>query len=99
MMQAPRVNVEVRLDGPALRKPVDVRLRSFGERWIAVAVISGETQLGLGRNAREALHGALTSLGNRAATACLQDPALLAASVEIVRQERNVGTTRFPSAR
>ena len=87
-MQSPLVNVQVRLDGPALRAAIDVRLRSFGERWIAVALIDGEPELGLGRNAREALVGALASLGRRAASACLQDPALLAVSVEIVRQER-----------
>ena len=68
---------------------MDVRLRSWGDRWLAVAEIAGEPEIGLGGNARAALEGALASLGQRAASAFLTDPTLPAASSDIVRQERS----------
>jgi hypothetical protein len=85
------VNVEFRLIASDFDFWVDVRLRSWGDRWMAVADIAGEPEIGLGRNARQALEGALASLGQRAASAFLADPALLAASADIARQERKPG--------
>lgn len=80
--------VEFRLRALQVDFWVDVRLRSWGDRWLAVADICGEPEIGLGGSARTALEGALASLGQRAAGAFLTDPALLAATSEIVRQER-----------
>jgi len=68
--------VELRLTDPALDFWVDVRLRSWGDRWLAVADIAGESEVGLGRSAREALGNALTPLGELAARAFLADPTL-----------------------
>jgi hypothetical protein len=56
---------------------VDVRLRSVDDRWIAVAEISGDHEIGLGGSAPEALGSALASLGEEAAAALLADPQLL----------------------
>jgi hypothetical protein len=82
------VDVGFQLTPDAFTFAVDVRLRSFGDRWIAVAQIGPERQIGLGRNARQALAGALVSLGERVAGAFLADPSLLEASAEIARLER-----------
>jgi hypothetical protein len=68
---------------------IEVRIRSFGERWIAVAEIAGEPEIGLGRNPREALQAALGSLGERLTRLILADRQLLAPSVEIARQQQN----------
>ena len=82
------VSVEFRLSASAYDFWVDVRLRCFGDRWVAVADIADEPELGLGRTARQALEGALAPLGRRAADAFLSDPVLLSASADIARQER-----------
>ena len=82
------VNAEFRLHASGLDFSVDVRLRSWGERWIAVADIGGEPEIGLGRTARQALEGALATLGQRVANAFLNDASLLGASAEVIRQER-----------
>lgn len=42
---------------------VDVRLREFGGRWLAVADLAGEPDIGLGTSAEEAVRGALVALG------------------------------------
>lgn len=67
---------------------VDVRLARFGDRWLAVADIADEPEVGLGQSARQALEAALASLGDVAARALLADTALLAASVDILGQEQ-----------
>ena len=90
MTQGAVVNVRFRLDATGLRFAMDVQLRSDGERWIAVAEIGGRPEIGIGRNARQALEAALASLGRSVAAACLQDLALLGPSVEIARQQRSV---------
>jgi hypothetical protein len=91
-MQRPAlVHVDFKLSASRLGFSVDVRLRSWADRWIAVAEIDGEPEIGLGRNARQALEGALASLGQRVSSAILSDPALLAASAEIPHQERSPG--------
>jgi hypothetical protein len=87
----PLVNVQVRLGAAGPGSSVEVSLRSFGDRWMAVAPIGGEPQIGLGRTAREALVASLVSLGQPAVRALLVDLALLAPSVEIARQGRALG--------
>jgi hypothetical protein len=74
------VSVNFRLTAPDLDFWVDVRLCSFGDRWMAVADIGGDPEVGLGATARLALAGSLTYLGDRAAAALLADPQLLAVS-------------------
>src|SRR5918992_317850 len=86
----PVVDVEFRL-GTAMGSVMDVSVRSFGDRWVAVATIADRMEHGLGRTAREALAGALASLGQPAVTVLLADLALLAPSVEIARHQRAVG--------
>jgi hypothetical protein len=88
MKTQPAVNVQFRLDAPGTGFIVDIQVRSVGERWMAVAEIAGQPQVGIGRTARQALEASLASLGQRVAAACLQDLALLGPSVEIARQER-----------
>lgn len=58
--------VGCRLSSPSLDFSVDVRLRDFGGRWLAVADIAGEREMGLGRTARDALVASLSSLGVQA---------------------------------
>jgi hypothetical protein len=87
-MTQPAVNVEFRLDADGIGLTIDVRIRSFGDRWMAVAEIDGEPEVGLGRTARQALEASLGSLGQRVTRTILADLQLLAPSVEIARQER-----------
>lgn len=77
------VDVQFHLAAPAYPLGVPVRMRSFGERWVAVARIDEEPQWGLGVNARQALGAALTSLPASTRTALLADLALLHPSVQI----------------
>lgn len=74
------MTLDVRLSPPTLDFWVDVRLRSFGDRWVAAADIAGDVEVGLGPNARQALNAALGSLGEPARSELLADPALLAPS-------------------
>ena len=76
--------MQFRLSAPELDLSVDVRLRSFGDRWIAAAEIAGDRELGLGSSAREALTAALASLGQAASEALLADPALFGPSAAVV---------------
>ena len=85
------VSVDLRLSAPAYDFWVDVRLRCFGDRWLAVADIADEPELGLGSTARRALEGAVASLGRRAADAFLSDSVLQSASADIARQGRDIG--------
>lgn len=66
--------MQLRLRASALDFWVDVRLCSFGGRWIAVADIGGEPELGLAGTVREALEDSLSSLGPSAAAKLLEDP-------------------------
>lgn len=77
-------NLDVRLTAPSLDFSVDVRLRSFGERWIASAEIAGQTQTGLATTARQALSASLASLGDRVRALLLADPALLGPSLALI---------------
>lgn len=66
-------------------------MRSFGERWVAMARIDKEPQLGLGSSPRQALGAALGSLPTSTRTALLADLALLQASTEIARSTVGAG--------
>ncbi len=85
MSRSPIVDLQFRLAAPALSQGVDVRMRSFGERWLAVAWIDEEPRCGLGSNARQALRAALISLPTSTRTALLADLALLQPSTEIAQ--------------
>jgi hypothetical protein len=87
-MTQPEVSVEFPLDANGLGLTIGVRIRSFGDRWMAVAEIDGEPEVGLGRTARQALEAALGSLGQRVTRSILADVQLLGPSVEIARQGR-----------
>jgi hypothetical protein len=63
--------MQLRLASPQLDFWVDVRLFSFGGKWLAVAMIADEAELGLGLGATEAIAGALSSLGDHAVNAFL----------------------------
>lgn len=73
-------DVTFRLRAAHLDFWVDVRLRRSDERWVAVANIGGENEVGLGGDPPSALSAALSSLGPMAITALRADPALLAPS-------------------
>jgi hypothetical protein len=68
--------VQFRLKSPSLDFYVDLRLRHFDGRWMAVADIAGDKEMGLGRTARDALVASLASLGLEAVTNLLSDPSL-----------------------
>jgi hypothetical protein len=55
------------LTHPALDFWVDVRLPEWDGRWLVVADLAGEPDVGTGTSAREALEGALLALGPRLA--------------------------------
>lgn len=46
---------------------IDVRLREFDGRWLAVAVLADEPDVGVGEDPRSALRQALEALGPRLA--------------------------------
>jgi hypothetical protein len=77
--------VDIRLHAPELDFWVDVRLREFSGRWLAVAEISGDREIGLGRSAREALAASLGSLGDRAASALMAYTKLLGPTIQTRR--------------
>ena len=58
----------LRLTHPDLDFWVDVRLRDWDGRWLAVADFAGEPDVGTGTEPRAALRAALTALGEPYAT-------------------------------
>jgi hypothetical protein len=58
--------VDYRLRADSLPFWVDVKVRSFGPRFVAVADLAGEKELGLGLSPSEAVASALAPLGPRA---------------------------------
>ncbi len=72
--------MEIRLSAPDVGFHVDVELIRRGSRWVAVAHIAGEREIGLGSNAREALAASLSSVDRRAAAALLADSSLFGPS-------------------
>jgi hypothetical protein len=84
--QGPHIlSVNARLTAEDLGIEGELRLRDLGGRWLAVATFDGEPEVGIGATPRAALTAALASLGDRAATALMADPALLAVSTAIRR--------------
>lgn len=83
-MRPTLVSVNFRIGAPNLDFYVDVRLRNFGGRWLAVADIAGEHEVGLGSSPREALAASLSSLGATAAAALLADPQLIGVSSSVI---------------
>jgi hypothetical protein len=53
----------LRLTHPDLDSWIDVRLRAFDGRWLAVADLADTPDIGVGETAEEALRDALASLG------------------------------------
>jgi hypothetical protein len=68
--------MKFRLQSDTLEFWVDVRVRSFGDRWIAVADISGDLEVGLGWCMSDALAVALSPLGTEATGVLMADPQL-----------------------
>ena len=62
----------IRLSTPLLDFWVDLRLFSSEDRWMAVAVIADEPEIGLGMSRHEAIGRALEALGTEAATAFVE---------------------------
>lgn len=79
--------MQFRLQALTLDFWVDVRLREFHGRWLAVAEIGGDQEIGLGATACEALAASLSSLGEHAASALLADQQLLAVTGAIRARE------------
>ncbi|MDQ2689614.1 MAG: hypothetical protein M3Y29_05000 [Chloroflexota bacterium] len=84
MTVTPARELEVRLSAPTLDFWVDVRLRAFGDRWVAAADIAGEVEIGLAASPRQALMASLAPLGERTRSLLLADPALLASSARLL---------------
>jgi hypothetical protein len=53
----------IRLSHPKLDFWIDVRLREFDGRWLAVADLADTPELGMGMTAADALRSALNRLG------------------------------------
>jgi hypothetical protein len=79
-----RADVEFRLTLPRADLYVDVRLRDMGGRWLAVADIAGDREIGLGRSAAHALAASVSSLGRDATAALLADISLLGVSRRVL---------------
>jgi hypothetical protein len=54
----------MRLNNPLLEFWVDVKLISRDGRWLAVAMLSGEPEIGIGNSLPEAIENSLSSLGH-----------------------------------
>ncbi len=77
------VSVNARLASAELGIDVEIRLRQFDGRWLAVADFGGEPEVGIGATAREALAAALVTLGQRGAATLMADPQLFGVSAAI----------------
>jgi hypothetical protein len=78
--------VQFQLTAPSLDFYVAVRLRQFDRRWLAVADIAGEPEVGLGNTAHQALTAALSSFGTPAVKALLADLTLWRISQSVIEQ-------------
>jgi hypothetical protein len=67
---------------------VEVRMRRFGERWVAQATGAGSPNVGVATTPRAALAAALAPLGEGATRLLLADLSLLEPSVQILETER-----------
>ena len=62
---------------------VAIRIRQLNGRWLAVADVDGQPEVGIGPTARGALVAALATLGQRAAAVLMADPQLLTISTAL----------------
>lgn len=86
MDQQPRlVSVNVRLAAEEIGLDVEIRLRQLGDRWLSVAEIGTDPEVGIGATPRAALAASLATLGDRAVAMLMADPKLLGVSAEIRR--------------
>ncbi len=86
-MNRPIADIQFTLHGPAPAGEVSVRLRRFGERWVAESAGRG-VGTGVGLSARAALSAAVEPFGPVAARAMLADVALLGPSLRVLDAER-----------
>jgi hypothetical protein len=86
MAQQPQlVSANAHLTSDQLGIEVEIRLRQLDGRWLAVAEVEGDPEVGIGPTPRAALAAALATLGERAAAVLLADPQLLGLSAAIRR--------------
>lgn len=84
MLQSPHlVSINAHLASADLGIDVEIRLRQLNGRWMAVADFDGDPEVGIGATPRAALEASLATLGKRAATMLMADPALLAPSLAL----------------
>ena len=79
------VSATASLYSEALGVDVAIRIRELDGRWLAVAELDGDPEVGIGASPRTALAAALATLGERAAAALMADPRLFGLSAEIRR--------------
>ncbi len=93
-MKTALVDLQIRLAAPTVDVSVEVRLRSFGTRWLAVAETDGAPVTGLGPTAGAALHASLGTLKDSVRRALLADLSLLEpARPSFERRGRSVSST------
>jgi hypothetical protein len=83
MKSSARIDITFELATQMPASAVHLRLRAFGERWVASADINGAQRVGVGSSARAAVVASLTTLDPRARAVLLADPALLDVSSTI----------------
>jgi hypothetical protein len=79
--------IQFTLEPAAPLPSVDVRMRRFGERWVA-EVGGDQPNVGIASTPREALTAALSPLGERSVTLLLADLSLLEPSCEVLELQR-----------
>ena len=78
-----RTSTRFQLHAQRLGSPIDVRLESISDRWVARVADARRAETGIGSTARSALTTALESFTPAAAAELLTDPQLLAVSWQI----------------
>jgi hypothetical protein len=76
--------IELNLASSALAHPISMRLCDHGERWTAVVRCGPTTTNGLGTTAREALVAAMAPFGMHATATLMAEPAMFAASADLL---------------
>jgi hypothetical protein len=76
--------VAFELPPTAVGHSVAVRIGDFDGRWAALVRCGTATTRGLGASAREALVAALSPFGGRATAALMAEPAMFAASADLL---------------
>ena len=85
MTASQNATVRFQLTAEGSLGPVDVCLRSAGERWVATVEAGDRREVGVGANPRQALNAALSPFGARVTAALSADPALFGASTQLLR--------------